>query len=112
MRFCVKLRIQFCWFYPIFLLFGPQYVLLYIRFISFEMAVLFHYNIVNEEKHNLYRKRRVLWSLGPSAECAAAVSWYHMHRYVRVRVLHSQPSSDTLCCCPNVASVVSANILC
>lgn len=35
-----------------------------------------------------------------------------MHRYMRVRVLHSQPSTDTLCCCPNVASVVSANILC
>lgn len=76
------------------------------------MAVLFHHNIVNEEKHSLYRTSRLLWSLGPSAECAAAVSWYHMHRYVRVRVLHSQSSTDTLCCCLNVASAVSANILC
>lgn len=52
MKFCVKLRIKFYWFYPIFFLFGP---LLYICFISFKMTVLFHYNIVNEEKHSLYR---------------------------------------------------------
>lgn len=33
MRFCVKLCIRFYWFYPVFLPFRPQYVLLYIRFI-------------------------------------------------------------------------------
>lgn len=65
MRFCDTFCIKLYWFYPVFLPFGPQYFLLYICFISFKIEVLFHYNIVNEEKHSLYRKGSILWWFGP-----------------------------------------------